>query len=149
MLTQIPPRPIALVFLFVLITFLGLSCPLWAQQKAEKHFNAVVTDAKGVEMELKNVMYYWEEKVNETSFVPHELRYVPVKRGAATVNVKFETIKQIEMKPSQDSSPVLHITLLNGKTGEFQLAIPGTFKGESDFGDVEIQPVNLRKLTFK
>ena len=148
MLPTNPTRLIALGFGFALLTLLS-SSTLWAQPKTEKHFNAVATDTKGVETELKNVLYYWEEKVNETSFVPHELRYVPVKKGTATVNVKFETIKQIDVKPSQDTNPILTITLASGKTGEFQLAIPGTFKGESDFGDVEIQPSNLKKLTFK
>lgn len=37
-------------------------------------------------------------KISETTFVSHEMRQLPVKRGAATVQVKFETIKQIDVK---------------------------------------------------
>jgi hypothetical protein len=122
----------------------------WAQAKAEKNFQAVVTDADGKDHEIKNILFYWEEKVSETAFVPHELRQVPVKRGTATVNVKFDTIKMIEVKPGADKSlPLLSITLTNGKTGEFALAIAGSFKGESDFGEVELPATGLRKIAFK
>jgi len=122
-----------------------------AQTKGEKHFNAVVTDTHGVETDVKNILFYWEEKVSETAFVPHELKQVPVKRGAATVNVRFEKIKQIEIKPAPDKehNPVLAITLTDGKTGEFALAMPGSFKGESDFGEVELPAAGLKKIVFK
>jgi hypothetical protein len=119
-------------------------------QKPEKTFSATVTDAQGVETEVKNIQFYWEEKVSETAFVPHELKQVPVKRGTATVNVKFDTIKQIDVKPSPDKGlPVFSITLANGKTGEFALAINGSFKGESDFGEVELPASGLKKVVFK
>jgi hypothetical protein len=121
-----------------------------AEQKAERQFQATVTDAQGVESEIKNVQFYWEEKISETAFVPHELRHVPVKKGTATVNVKFDNIKQIDVKPGADGSlPTLAITLTNGKTGEFGLAIKGSFKGESDFGEVELPVSGLKKVTFK
>lgn len=121
-----------------------------AQSKAEKMFSAVVTDAQGLDSDVKNINFYWEEKVSETAFVPHELRHVPVKRGTATVNVKFESIKQIDVKPSVDKGlPTLTITLTNGKTGEFGLAIDGKFKGESEFGEVELPAAGLRKVVFK
>jgi hypothetical protein len=121
-----------------------------AQPKAEKSFSALVTDAQGVESELKNVIFYWEEKVSETAFVPHELRHVPVKKGTATVNVKFDNIKQIDVKPGTDNGlPSLTITLTNGKTGEFGLAIKGSLKGESEFGEVELPVSGLKKVTFK
>jgi hypothetical protein len=121
-----------------------------AQTKAEKTFSAVVTDAQGLESDIKNIHFYWEEKVSETAFVPHELRHVPVKRGTATVNVKFDSIKQIDIKQGADTGlPTLTITLANGKTGEFGLAIDGKFKGESDFGEVELPASGLRKVIFK
>ena len=34
--------------------------------------------------------------MSETSFVLHELRHLPSKRGTATVNIKFDQIKQID-----------------------------------------------------
>ncbi|WP_447977660.1 hypothetical protein [Candidatus Nitrospira bockiana] len=122
----------------------------WAQNKSEKSFTAVVTDAQGLETEVKNFLFYWEEKVSETAFVPHELKQVPVKRGTSTVNVRFETIKQIDVKPSEDKAPpVFLITLGNGKSGEFALAIMGSFKGESDFGEVEFPAHSVKKIMFR
>jgi hypothetical protein len=123
----------------------------WAQAKGEKTFQAVLTDAQGVETEVKNVIFYWEEKISETAFVPHELKQIPVKRGTTTVNVKFDTIKVIDVKPGSDAKtlPTLLVTLTNGKTGEFALAIDGKFKGDSDFGEVELPAGSLKKVAFK
>lgn len=124
--------------------------PVWAQNKSDKVFHAVATDAKGIETDVKNVIFYWEEKISETAFVPHELREVPVKRGTATVKIKFEGIKFIDLKPSGNSAPPnVTITLNDGKTGEFVLAIAGSFRGQSDFGEVELPAAELKKLTFK
>jgi hypothetical protein len=129
---------------------LGITSSVLAQAKSEKSFTAAVTDAQGIESEIKNVIFYWEEKVSETAFVPHELRHVPVKKGTATVNVKFDSIKQIEIKAgSEKGLPSLTITLTNGKSGDFGLAIDGKFKGESDFGEVELPASGLKKIVFK
>ena len=135
----------------ILSTLLGVSgVSALAQQNGEKSFHAVATDTKGIETDLKNVLFYWEEKVSETAFIPHELKHLPVKRGTATVNIKFDGIKHIDVKPGGDKAPpVLHITLSNGKTGEFPLAINGNFKGDSDFGSVEVPVHDLKKLEFK
>lgn len=140
--------------LLVLLCFLGTtwagSLGASAQGKAEKAFHALVTDAQGVETDVKNLIFYWEEKVSETAFVPHEIKEVPVKRGTATVKVKFDTIKQIEVKPAPDGGlPMLGITLISGKTGEFALAINGSFRGASDFGEVELPANGLKKIVFK
>lgn len=122
----------------------------WAETKGDKHFQAVTTDAKGIETDVKNLIFYWEEKVSETAFVPHELREVPVKRGTATVKIKFDHIKHIDLKPSGNGVPPnVTITLNDGKTGEFVLAIAGSFKGQSDFGEVEIPAAELKKIVFK
>lgn len=124
--------------------------PLWAQSKAEKVFHALAIDAKGIETDVKNIIFYWEEKISETAFVPHELREVPVKRGTTTVKIKFEGIKQIELKPSGSGLPPnVTITLHDGKTGDFVLATAGSFKGQSDFGEVELPAAELKKLSFK
>ena len=122
-----------------------------ADTKAEKAFTIAVTDAQGVETELKNGIFYWEEKMSETSFVPHELRHLPSKRGTATVNIKFDQIKQIELKPGADkAAPAMTVTLANGKSGEFVPAVAnGSFKGESDFGQVEVPIGSLSKVVFK
>jgi hypothetical protein len=143
-------RQIAIVF-FAAGLIIGLHSIAWAQAKPEKSkFTAVVTDVQGVETELKHVVFYWEEKISETSFVPHELVHVPVKQGSATVNVKFEKIKQIDVKPAADKAhPAVMISLVNGKTGEFVLSVNGTFKGETDFGEVELPAQGLKKVVFK
>ena len=118
--------------------------------KVEKAFTLAVTDVQGFETELKNGIFYWEEKMSETSFVPHELRHLPSKRGTATVNIKFDQIKQIDMKPGADkAAPAMTVTLANGKSGEFVPAVNGSFKGESDFGQVEIPIGSLSKVVFK
>jgi hypothetical protein len=126
----------------------------WAQHKsdgkADKTFHASAMDAKGIETDLKNLIFYWEEKISETAFVPHELKEVPVKRGTATVKIKFDSIKYIDLKPSGNGAlPNVSITLVDGKTGDFVLAIAGSFKGQSDFGEVELAASELKKLTFK
>lgn len=144
--------------IFTWIVGIGLAACLstassaaWAQTKGEKAFHATLTDAQGVETEVKNVIFYWEEKISETAFVPHELKQIPVKRGTTTVNVKFDTIKVIDVKPGSDAKtlPTLLVTLTNGKTGEFALAIDGKFKGDSDFGEVELPASGLKKIAFK
>jgi hypothetical protein len=117
--------------------------------KTEKVFNAIATDSKGVETDIANVIFYWEEKVSETSFVPHEVREMPLKRGATTVKIKFEQIKQVLIRPGSDgTNTVVSITLKDGKTGEFVLGIAGSFKGRSDFGDVELPAVELKQVVF-
>ena len=121
-----------------------------AQPKGEKAFQVVATDVKGVETEVHGVIFYWEEKISETSFVPHELKEVPVKRGTATVKIKFDVIKTIDVKPSGNGTPpAVSITLSDGKAGEFTLAIAGSFKGQSDFGEVELPAVDLKRIAFK
>ncbi|MBA3753683.1 MAG: hypothetical protein H0X01_06025 [Nitrospira sp.] len=121
-----------------------------ADTKAEKTFQMVVTDSQGVETDLKNGIFYWEEKMSETSFVPHELRHLPAKRGTATVNIKFDQIKQIDIKPGPDkAAPAMSVILTNGKTGDFVAAVNGSFKGESDFGQVEIPIGSISRVTLK
>lgn len=141
--------PLCLCF-GVAAALLCLASAAWAQGKGEKTFAAVLTDAQGVETEVKHLLFYWEEKISETAFVPHELKEVPVKRGNATVKVKFESIKQIEVKAASDTSlPLLTITLTNGKSGDFTLAIAGTFRGASDFGDIELPANSVKKIVIK
>jgi hypothetical protein len=134
--------------LMLLVSYAGTAAA--AEPKGDRSFQAVVADTQGMETELKNVIFYWEEKVSETSFVPHELRHFPVKRGTSTVNIKFDTIKQVDVKPSDSkSSPTIIITLTNGKTGEFVPAVNGSLRGESDFGQVEVPIGSVSKVTFK
>ncbi len=134
----------------VIATVLLFATQAVAQGKGEKTFNALITDTQGVESEVKNVSFYWEEKVSETAFVPHEVRQLPVKRGSATVQVKFDTIKQIEVKQGAEKTlPTFAITLTNGKSGEFTAALAGSFRGESDFGQTEIPISTITKIIFK
>lgn len=138
---------VAIGFITVWLAFAGHAV---AQGKGEKTFNALITDTQGVESEVKNVSFYWEEKISETAFVPHELRQPPVKRGTATVQVKFDTIKQIDVKQGADKGlPTFSITLANGKSGEFAAALAGSFRGESDFGQTEIPISTITKIIFK
>jgi hypothetical protein len=136
--------------LFWLALLLWATVVSAADQKSEKTYQLVVTDQQGVETELKNGVFYWEEKLSETSFVPHELRHLPSKRGTATVNIKFDQIKQIEFKPGANkAAAAMTVTLANGKNGEFAPAVEGSFKGESDFGQVEVPISSISKVIFK
>ena len=120
-----------------------------SESRAEKVFAAVITDTEGIETEVKNVVFYWEEKLSETSFVPHELRHLPVKRGSVTNNIPFDRIKQVEAKPSGNEGVTVVVMLANGKTGEFVLTIPGSFRGESDFGQADVPVKAVKKVVFK
>ena len=135
---------------------LSVSCLLafsaatvWAQVKAERSFSAVITDSQGIETEVKNLVFYWEEKLSETAFVPHELRHLPVKRGSVTNNIPFDRIKQVEARPSGNEGVTVMVMLANGKTGEFVLTIPGSFRGESDFGQADVPVKAVNKVVFK
>ncbi|HJT19449.1 MAG TPA: hypothetical protein VJ746_03200 [Nitrospira sp.] len=120
-----------------------------AEPKQDKIFTAIVTDNQGVETELRNVVFYWEERLSETSFVPHELRYLPVKRGSTVTNVAFDKIKQLEMKPSVGDGVGVSVLLVNGKTGEFVLTIMGSFRGESEFGQADVPAKAASKVIMK
>jgi len=113
-------------------------------------FQAHVVDAEGMETDVSNLRFYYEEEISETAFVPHELTYVPVKRGASTVKIKFDKISQIEVVSDLETGkPLLMITLENGQTGKFPLARHGTFKGESDFGEIELGIRGIKKIVFE
>jgi len=144
-------KPVMKIILYTMIAVMMPSSPLWAAEgKSDKVFHATATDVKGVDTDMKNVLFYWEEKVSETAFVPHEVREVPVKRGTATVKIKFDSIKHLDFKPSGNGAlPGVTIMLTDGKTGEFTLAIAGSFKGLSDFGEVELPAGELKKIVFK
>lgn len=113
-------------------------------------FTAKTTDAEGIEMSVSNARLYWEEKIDETTFVPHEITHVPVKHGAATINVKFQRIAKIQVKPDHPAKgrQALTIKLLNGNSGEFPLAKEVTLIGQSDFGEIRIPMKSLRSMTF-
>ncbi|MGD9850595.1 MAG: hypothetical protein AB7T38_04950 [Nitrospirales bacterium] len=122
----------------------------WAAPESGESFRAVATDTQSLQTELENIIFYYEEKVSETAFIPHELRELPVKRGTSTVKIKFTSIKQIDLKASdQGAPPIASVTLKDGKTGEFQLAIAGSFKGQSAFGEVELPAGQLSRVVFK
>jgi len=141
---------LGMLFLSLIAILLSWTGHAVAEGKGEKTWNALITDTQGIETEIKNVTFYWEEKISETAFVPHELRQLPVKRGTATVQVKFDTIKQIDVKQGTDKTlPTFSITLANGKSGEFTAALAGSFRGESDFGQTEIPITTITKVIFK
>jgi hypothetical protein len=66
------------------------------------------------------------------------------------VKIKFDQIKQVEIKPSANGKlPNVAITLADGKSGEFGLAIAGSFKGQTDFGEVELPAAEMKQIVFK
>ena len=139
---------------YVVLLFGTLLCfaapEVWSASESGESFRGVATDTQGLQTEMENIIFYYEEKVSETSFIPHELRELPVKRGTSTVKIKFFSIKEIDLKaPDKESPPVANVTLKDGKTGEFQLAIAGSFKGQSAFGEVELPATQLSRVVFK
>ncbi|GJL64537.1 MAG: hypothetical protein NPIRA04_31910 [Nitrospirales bacterium] len=135
-----------------LMTLLILGCPMFTTMALANPaaFTAKTTDASGVEITLDNARLYWEDKIDDTTFVPHEITHVPVKRGTATMNVKFENIKHIDVKPGQDKKGTasLNIALQNGKSGEFPLAKSVSLIGDSDFGEIKVPVEDLRTIVF-
>ena len=134
---------------FALLLALTIALPVSGLAQ-NRTFTAETTDADGIQMSVSNARLYWEEKIDETTFVPHEITHVPVKHGAATINVKFQKIARIQVKPDHPAKgrQALTIKLLNGKSGEFPLAKEVTLIGQSDFGEIRIPMQNLRSLTF-
>jgi len=120
-----------------------------AQAKVERAITAVVTDNQGVETELKNVVFYWEEKVSETAFVPHELHHLPVKRGSTFNNIPFDKIKHLDIKLSGTEGVNVVVTLVNGKNGEFTVTTSGSFRGDSDFGQADVPVKAVSKVVMK
>jgi len=110
-------------------------------------FEVTVIDAEGIESQVQNFRFYYEERLDETAFVPHELHYVPVKKGAATIQVKFSTIEKIRVALN-GKEPELTVHLTNGKTGKFPIGIDGRFRGDSDFGEVDFLPSGIRSIIF-
>jgi hypothetical protein len=79
-------------------------------QTKDRPFTARVTDSQGIESEIKNIFFYWEEKVSETAFVPHELRDVPVKKGTATIKVRFDQLSRSRSnQPADTTTPTVVI----------------------------------------
>ena len=134
---------------FTVLLALAIAFPTCALAQ-NRTFTAKTTDAEGIQMSVANARLYWEEKIDETTFVPHEITHVPVKHGAATINVKFQRIAKIQVKPDHPAKgrQALTIKLLNGNSGEFPLAKEVTLIGQSDFGEIRIPMESLRSLTF-
>jgi len=111
-------------------------------------FHAVITDTQGVETDVTDFVFFWEEKVNDNEVALYELRHLPMKRGAATI--KMENIQNIQINPSDNGSgPTFSITVNSGKTGEFSLAQEGYFKGQTDFGELVARPQDVRQILLK
>ena len=134
---------------FAFLLTLTISFPTYALAQTGT-FLAETTDVDGIQMSIANARFYWEEKIDETTFVPHEITHVPVKRGAATINVQFERIASIQIRPDHPTKgrQALTIKLLNGKSGEFPLAKEVTLIGQSDFGEARVSMNGLRSITF-
>ncbi|GJL54213.1 MAG: hypothetical protein NPIRA02_13450 [Nitrospirales bacterium] len=111
-------------------------------------FDATVIDTNGDKSHMKNFRFYYEEQLNDTPFVSHELRYMPVKKGASTIQVQFANIKKIHIS-SNGKEPELTIHLHNGKTGKFPLGIAGSFRGESDFGEMDMPSSGITSIILK
>ena len=84
-----------MVCVFLWTVFFGVLVAHPAETKTGKAFRAVVTDAQGVETDLNNVVFYWEEKVSDTSFVPHEVRHLPAQREHRTSTSNSRRLRRL------------------------------------------------------
>jgi hypothetical protein len=117
---------------------------------ADQTFDAIFVDLDGLETKVTNLVYYWEEKLSETQLALHELKHVPARRGTVPIQIQFSKIRLIEFQSSRGKSePILAVTLRNGKRGDFSLDIPGSFKGQTDFGEMIANPAQLQKILFQ
>lgn len=57
-----PRHHMTCLLLTTAIAVLLSSGAAWAQSKTEKSFSAIITDAHGVDTEVKNILFYWEDK---------------------------------------------------------------------------------------
>ena len=127
-----------------------LASGVGALAQTDKTFTATFTDREGLRTNVTNLSFYWEEQLSDTQLALHELKHIPAKRGAVPIQIKFSKIKRIDFKPGNNpGEPVLSITLKNGKTGDFTLEIPGSFKGHTDFGEMIAKPSHLKQIVFK
>ncbi len=82
--------------------------------------------------EIRNLIFYWEDKVSETAFA---LTNCGLPSGVDH-NIPFDKIKQVEAKSAGSEGIMVLVTLASGR--EFVLTIPGSFRGESDFGQADV-----------
>ena len=79
-------------------------------------------------------------------FVPHELKQLPVRRGADTVYLRCDdNLKRIEKAGNRPFT----VTLTNGKQARVHPRFPGRFRGESNFGQVELPLQTSAKVVFE
>ena len=144
------PRGVLILLLIAVTSVLPSGGSGLAQSVSDTTFHATLVDTGGLETDVTDLVFYWEEKLSETQLALHELKHVPAKRGAVPIQIQFSKIKRIDFQtPSGAHSSVLSVTLKNGKTGDFHLDIPGSFKGQTDFGEMIAKPSQLRKIVFK
>lgn len=117
----------------------------------DQHWQAQITDAEGMQTDVKDVKFYWEEKIDETSFVPHEERHLSVKHGKATIEIGLKKIQTIDILPKQDGQtlPVVRIMMDSGTQGEFPLARAVSLIGHSEFGKFQVPLGDLTKIELK
>ena len=133
-----------LVFILI-FTILLQGYPALAQEKA---LSATIIDNQDVQTDIQNVRIYWEEKVGEAAFIPHEAINLPVRKGSTTVHVSLGTIRKIEVERKKELV-IIRITLSTGKTGEFTPPMSFQVIGSSEFGEVRIPIEEVKTVTFK
>ena len=101
----------------------------WLKPKGDKVFQAVATDAKGVETEVRRHLLLGR-KISETSFVPHELkRSARSTRNRDRSRLSSDVIKTIDVKPSgMDAARCVHY-VERRKSGRVYLAKPEALSG--------------------
>ena len=123
----------------------------------DMHFEADITDVKGVKSKVTAVQVYWEtrHRIPYTSgyrTVEHTETSLPIIIGEASLKVNFVNIKKIETATEKEQQKAVRVTLLSGKVLDGYLekdkSIVGKIEGIVDY-KISLDKVEVITFTTK
>ncbi len=132
---------VILCMLFVMPLVMGMGTisggPTHKIPTPATNFSATITDSQGVTTKVTQISF--DGKVYLTGY-----------RGNATVTVPFEKISSVQVgKPEEDKKVSVFVTLKEG--GTLNLRVDGKMPcyGAADFGNVQIEFKDLKKVDIE
>lgn len=104
--------------------------------KATKNYNVTVVDDLGTKTEAGN--FTCEGKL-----------YFDGKKGATTLSVSFDKVKEISAEKGKGDRAQVTATLVDGGTVVFDMSCRDRCSGNTSFGSFTVEICNVRKITFK
>ncbi|MDH4099643.1 MAG: hypothetical protein OEV28_03620 [Nitrospirota bacterium] len=104
--------------------------------KATKNYNVTVVDDLGTKTEASN--FTCEGKL-----------YFDGKKGATTLSVSFDKVREISAEKGKGDRAQVTATLTDGSTVAFDMSCRDRCSGNTSFGSFSVEACNLRKVTFK